>query len=208
MTTSNPPPAQAHEPALTLSTYRKHTKNTPHKQHLYHLTPVNPPKFKQRQRRRQHRQAAHAAPSLSTPPSAPSCWQNYTCHCVEYKTSHHCRQMLAHTHTHMHIPSHTAIYPRKPAAHSQHRNKFSHTPPQHLVPANLCVKSIFYRATLPCWEAISCVFLSIGRFERNLAGIQWLRHLHLVPELQVTGLWDGPGRWDMQDWSSAVYGFR
>lgn len=114
--------------------------------------------------------------------------------------------------THTHTPSltavHTTICLRKPAAHIQYRNKFSHTPPQHLVPSNLCVKSIFYRATLPWWESISCVFLSIRRFERNLAGIQWFRHLHLVPKLQVTGLWDGPGCWDMQDWSSAVYGFR
>lgn len=109
--------------------------------------------------------------------------------------------MLAHTHTLLFTPEnllHTLSTERNPHVHL----------PQHLVPANLCVKSIFYQATLPRWEPISGVFLSMGRFERNLAGVQWLRHLHLVPKLQVTGLWDGPGRGDMQDWSSAVYGFR
>lgn len=92
--------------------------------------------------------------------------------------------------------------------HIQYRHKFPHTPPQHLVPSNLCVKSILHQAALPWWEPISCVLLSIWRLERDLAGIQWLRHLHLVPKLQVTGLWDGPGRRDVHDGSSAVYGFR
>lgn len=114
--------------------------------------------------------------------------------------------------THTYSPSltacHTTVCLSKPAAHIQYRHKFPHTRPEHLVPSNLCVKSIFHRADLPWWEPISCVLLSIRRFERDLAGIQWLRHLHLVPKLQVTGLWDGPGRRDVQDRSSAVYGFR
>lgn len=38
-----PTPSQAHNPAITISTYRKNTKNAPHKRHLSHLPSRNPP---------------------------------------------------------------------------------------------------------------------------------------------------------------------
>lgn len=105
MTTSNLSPSQAHNPAITMSTYRKNTKNTPRKQHLYHLPSTNPTSSSKgnregntgKQHTRHHPSPPHHQLHHADKITKPSLGN--TCHYAEYKTSHHCRQMLLHTHT-------------------------------------------------------------------------------------------------------------
>lgn len=134
MSTSHPSPSQAHNPAITISTYRKNTKNTPHKHHLCHLPSVKSPKFKGNRggnRGKEHAQHHPSPPhrQLHRADKITESSLGNACHYAEHKTSHHCRQMLLHTHTHIHTPPpsltafHTTIYLRKPAARIRYGNK-------------------------------------------------------------------------------------